>query len=268
MPCVRRGDVASSYESFGEGAPVVLLHALSMNRYAWVHQVFALARTHRVLVVDLRGHGLSDRPAGGYSIPEMALDVRAVLDDASVEQVSVVGNSAGGMIAVQLALDAPERVERMVLVSCATGLSPLVPPAVLQAYEARFEAAFDAMTRGATSARTKRERPEVASFLADVWRARGNFSPLVFQSCVRDPGGVFGWDVTERLREIERPALVFAGQEDQAVPLDAVRALAEGLPRATLRIVPEVGHYYPMERPGDFNDELRAFLAPRGGRGP
>jgi hypothetical protein len=50
------------------------------------------------------------------------------------------------------------------------------------------------MNQGATSARTKRERPEVTSFLADVWRARGNFIPEVFLSCIRDPAGVFRWD--------------------------------------------------------------------------
>jgi pimeloyl-ACP methyl ester carboxylesterase len=261
MPYAEREGVRIFYESFGEGAPLVFLHPLSMNRYAWGHQAFAFARNHRVVVLDHRGHGLSDKPAGRYSIREMALDARTVLDAAGIDRAVLVGNSAGAMAAVQVAIDAPERVRAMVLVSCATNLSPHVPAEVLEAYEARFEAAFDYMTQGATSARTKRERPEVAAFLADVYRAKGNFTREVFLSFIRDSEGVFHWDVTERLGDVQQPALVIAGQEDRAVPLDAVRRLAERLPHATFKVVPEVGHYYALERPSDFNDDLRAFVA-------
>jgi 3-oxoadipate enol-lactonase len=261
MPYAERAGVRIFYEGFGEGAPIVFLHALSMNRYAWLHQAFAFARSHRVLLLDLRGHGLSDKPSRGYSIGEMALDVRAVLDHAAVDKVVLVGNSAGAMIAVQIALDLPERVRAMVLVSGATNLAPRIPAEVLHAYDARFEAAFDYMTNGATSARTKRERAEVTTFLTDVYRAKGNFSREVFLSCIRDAEGVFHWNVSGRLKDIQQPALVVAGQEDEAIPLEAVRSLAEALQHATFKIVADVGHYYPLERPRDFNDDLRAFLA-------
>ena len=261
MPYAERDGVRIFYESFGEGAPVVFLHALSMNRYAWVHQVFAFARDHRVVVLDHRGHGLSDKPAGGYSVPQMALDVRVVLDHAGIDEAVLVGNSAGSMIALQVALDAPERVRAMMLVSCATNLAPYIPAEVLRAYEARFEAAFDYMSQGATSARTKRERPDVTAFLADVYRTKGNFSREVFLSSIRDPDGVFNWNVTDRLKDVRQPALVIAGHEDQAMPLEAMRALAEGLPRATFKVIPDVGHYYALERPIDFNADLHAFVA-------
>src|SRR5450432_3469998 len=124
MPHVERDGVKIFYESFGQGTPVVFLHPLSLNRYAWVHQVFAFARTHRVVIVDHRGHGLSDKPAGGFSIREMARDARAVLDHAEIDKAILVGTSAGSMVAVQTALDAPERVLAMMLVSCATRLAP------------------------------------------------------------------------------------------------------------------------------------------------
>jgi pimeloyl-ACP methyl ester carboxylesterase len=260
MPYAERDRVKVFYESFGEGAPIVFLHPLSLNRYAWVHQVFAFARSHRVVVLDHRGHGQSDKPPGGYSIKETALDTQAVLDHAGINDAILVGNSMGAMVAVQLALDAPQRVRATMLVSCATNLAPSVPAAVLEAYDARFEAAFDFMTQGATSVRTKRQRPEIAAFLADVYRAKGNFSREVFLSFIRDPDGVFNWNVTDRLKDLRQPALVVAGQEDQAMPLEAMRALAEGLPHASFKVVPDVGHYYALERPKDFNDDLCAFL--------
>jgi pimeloyl-ACP methyl ester carboxylesterase len=260
MPYAQRENVGIFYETFGKGPPIVFLHPLSMNRYAWGHQVFAFARSHRVVVLDHRGHGLSDKPAAGYSIRKMALDARAVLDHAGIDDAVLVGNSAGAMTAIQLALDAPQRVRALFLASCATNLAPSIPAEVLQAYDARFEAAFDYMSDGATSARTKRERPEVTAFLADVYRAEGSFSRDVFLSCIRDPGGVFNWNVTDRLREVRQPALVLAGQEDRAMPIEAMRALAGGIPRATFKLVPDVGHYYPLERPTDFNNDLRGFL--------
>jgi pimeloyl-ACP methyl ester carboxylesterase len=187
MPHVERNGVQVYYESFGRGAALVLLHPASTNRYFWAHQIFAFARSHRVLAVDHRGHGLSDRPPRGYAITEMAADLVAVLDDAGVDRAVLVGDSMGGMVAVQTALDAPDRVEGLVIVSSATNLAPRVPPAVLAAYVERFEATFAFMLQGATSARTKRERPEVCAFLADVLCVED--TRAVFLSGVADPAG-------------------------------------------------------------------------------
>jgi 3-oxoadipate enol-lactonase len=260
MPSIERDGTKVHYESYGQGAPIVLLHALSLNRYAWMHQVFAFARTNRVIVLDQRGHGLSDKPASGYAISEMAGDLLAVLDHAGVADAVLVGNSAGGMVAVQAALDAPERVRALVVVSSATNLGLHVPSRVLEAYANRFEAAFDFMIEGALSGKTKRERPEVVAFVHDAFRVRESFTREVFLSCIRDPGGVFGWNVEGRLAEIKKPALVLAGEEDQSIPMEAVRRLATRLPHAEFAMVPDVGHFYALERPDDFNRRLRAFL--------
>jgi 3-oxoadipate enol-lactonase len=260
MPYVQRQGLNVYYESHGRGLPVVLLHPLSLNHYFWVHQLFAFARTNRVLVMDHRGHGLSDKPAMGYSIAEMTADLRSVLDDAKIERAVLVGCSAGSMIALQAAVEDPVRVAALVLVSGATKLAPQIPPAVVQAYEQRFEAAFDYMIQGPTSAVTKRARPEVPTFLSDVYRVPSNFSPDVFVSCIRDPGGVFNWDVSTRLKDIRQPVLVLAGEEDQTMPLEAMRMLGASIPGANFKLVPGVGHYYPLERPRAFNADLRAFL--------
>jgi pimeloyl-ACP methyl ester carboxylesterase len=184
MPHVERDGVEIFYESFGQGTPIVFLHPLSLNRYAWVHQMFAFARTHRVVVVDHRGHGLSGKPPGGHSIREMGLDGRAVLDHAEIDKAILIGNSAGSMVAVQTALDAPERVLAMMLVSCATNLAPSVPGEVLRAYDARFEAAFDYMIQGSISATTRRERPEIA----ESRTTRSRAPPATPVPCRRERG--------------------------------------------------------------------------------
>jgi pimeloyl-ACP methyl ester carboxylesterase len=100
----------------------------------------------------------------------------------------------------------------------------------------------------------------VTRFLADLIRVDDNFSSAVFQACLSDTDGVFNWDITDRLSEIRQPVLVLAGHEDGALPLDAVRRLGAGLPHAALEIIPDVGHYFPIERPAGFNDALSSFL--------
>lgn len=260
MPHAQRQGLRIYYESFGRGDAVVFLHPLATNRYFWVHQMFAFAREHRAIAVDHRGHGLSSRPASGYGIGEMGRDLVAVLDHARVEQAVLVGVSAGSMVALQTALDAPHRVSALVLVSVATNLAPNIPPEVRIAYRERFEAAFDAMLRGSLSDGTTRERPEVARFLADVIRVPDAFDAAVFQSCIADPDGVFDWNVAHRLGEICKPVLVIAGEEDRAMPLETIRALSAGIAGAEFRIAKGVGHYYPLERPAAFNDALAAFL--------
>lgn len=261
MPHAQRNGVDIFFETYGQGTPLVFLHPIAANRFIWQSQLFAFARTHRVIVLDQRGHGLSSRPTTGYGVDELSRDLLCVLDAAGVDRAILVGNSVGGMVAVQTALEAGERVSALMIVSSATNLAPLVPAAVFEAYEARFEAAWAYMSQGSTSARTKRERPEVIAYLDAVWRVPETFQSHVFLESMRDPNGVFHWNAEDRLGSIQVPTMVLGGEEDQTMPLAATRLLAERIPNARFKAIPEVGHYYEIERPADFNEDLRAFLA-------
>lgn len=247
------------WESYGEGPAIVFLHAMLLGKYEWSHSMFHFARTHRVIVLDHRGHGRSERGDGGWSIREMSSDLVSVLDRANVDRAVLAGNSMGGMIAVQTALDAPKRVRALVVVSSATNLAPMIPQEAWRAYEENFERTFGVMTEMALSERTKRERPEVRQMIEGSMRATPDFA-RTGRGCMHDPGGVFHWNVRDRLREIACPTLVLAGAEDRAVPIEATRTLATAIPNATFEIVPDVAHYFPLERPADFNARIDAFL--------
>ena len=260
MPFVNRNTVNIYFESFGKGTSIVLLHPFSTNRYFWTHQIFPLARKYRVIVIDLRGHGLSDKPNEGYSIPEMALDVKAVLDAAQVDQAVLVGVSLGGMIAMQLALYSPLHVMALMLTSCGTHLASGVPPVVWQAYHERFEAAFGFMTKGSVSEKTKTEKPEIFEYLDSVFRIPENFTKESFLASLRDPEGLFNWNISEQLSKIKVPTLVLAGEADQAISVEAIRYLSTAIPKARLKLLTDVGHYYPIERPTDFNRDLCSIL--------
>ncbi|MCS6924814.1 MAG: alpha/beta hydrolase [Candidatus Binatia bacterium] len=260
MPYVTRNGVNIYYETYGQGSPVVFLHPFSTNGYIWYFQIFPFARTHRCVVIDERGHGRSDKPPQGYAITEMAADVVAVLDALRIDTAVFVGNSIGGMILMQLNLDAPHRVVGNVIISSGTNLAAGMPPEAMAAFQQDLAGAFSGLMEGAVSARTKRERPEILDLMKAQFLVEENFPRHVFFAAAADPNGVFNWNISDRLREIRKPTLVLAGEEDQATPVAANKFLADHIPGAQLRVVKEVGHFYQLERPDEFNHELRQFL--------
>ncbi len=260
MPYVNRRGVNIYYETYGQGEPLVFLHPFSTNGYIWYFQTFSFARTNQCVVIDERGHGRSDKPQHGYAITEMAADVEAVLDALKLHKAILVGNSIGGMIVMQLNLDSPGRVAGNVIVSSGTNVAAGMPAEARAAFEQNPEAAFGALMEGALAAKTKRERPEILDLMKAQFAVEGNFPRYVFTAAGADPGGVFNWDITARLKEIRQPTIVFAGEEDQGNPVAMNQLLADNIPGAQLQVVKEVGHFYQLEKPTEFNQELRQFL--------
>jgi len=148
MPHVNRDGVNVYYESFGQGTPIVFLHPWSTNRYIWSNQLLEFARTNRCIVSDHRGHGLSDKPAAGYAIGEMSKDLFAILDDAGVDKAVLVGNSIGGMIAMQANLDAPERVIGNLILSSGTNVGAETPPEAAEAIAQDWRGFFSGLLGG------------------------------------------------------------------------------------------------------------------------
>ncbi len=261
MPYTDNRGVKVYYDSYGEGVPIVFLHPWTTNGGIWYFQAFPFARTNQVIVIDHRGHGRSDKPKSGYSIEEHTADVLAVLDAAKVRRAVFVGNSIGGMMVMQLNLDHPDRVIGNLILSSGTGLGEGMPPEAGEAFQKDYEGAFGGLLEGAVSAKTKRERPEILEVMRGHYLVPTNFPKHVFDSAMADPNGVFGWNIKDRLSSIRKPTLVIAGEDDQATPVAANKLLADNIPGAKLRVVKDVGHFYQLERPAEFNAALREFLA-------
>jgi 3-oxoadipate enol-lactonase len=260
MSYIKRDGVNIYYETYGQGFPLVFLHPFSTNGYIWYFQTFTFARTNQCVVIDERGHGRSDKPQQGYAIKEMAADVIAVLDELKLNRAIFVGNSIGGMIVMQLNLDYPDRVAGNVIVSSGTNLAAGMPAEAMTAFQQNPDAAFGALMEGAISAKTKRERPEILDLMKAQFSVEGNFPRYVFNAASADPSGVFNWNITSRLKEIRKPTIVLAGEEDQGTPVAVNKLLADNIPGAQLRVVKDVGHFYQLEKPAEFNRELQQFL--------
>jgi pimeloyl-ACP methyl ester carboxylesterase len=190
----------------------------------------------------------------------MAADVVAVLDALKIAKAVFVGNSIGGMITMQLNLDAPDRVAGNVIVSSGTNLAASMPPEAAQAFQKDLIGAFSGLIDGALSAKSKREKPELADMLKGQFIVDENFPKHVFSSAAGDPNGVFNWNIADRLKDIKKPTLVLAGEEDQATPVAANKFLADNIPNAQLKVLKDVGHFYEVEQPDAFNRDLQQFL--------
>jgi 3-oxoadipate enol-lactonase len=260
MPYANNNGVKVFYDTYGEGTPLVFLHPWTTNGYIWYFQIFPFARSNQVVVIDHRGHGRSDKPRNGYAIQQHAQDVATVMDALKLERAVLVGNSIGGMIAMQFALDYPSRVLANVIQSSGTALSENMPKEAAEGFRNNYEGTFAALLEGTVSAKTRRERPEILEVMKSHFLTPSNFPRHVFDSAFADPNGVFNWNIKDRLREIRQPTLVIAGEDDQATPVAANKFLADNIPGARFVTVKDVGHFYQLENPSAFNSTLREFI--------
>ncbi len=234
------------YDIIGRGEPtIVLTHGLASSSATWRAQVRALSVNYRVVTWDLRGHGQSGSPGGSYRLEDLAADLREVLDDAGIERAVVLGHSAGGVVALQFALDQPERTAGLVLVGTASECNQRAR----QFYE---DLAAIAEQRGMEPVRKRLgigiERGEL-----------GPADPIAFAKVARCMGNLFHKPLTPRLAEIRCPTLIIVGEKDFLGAGGSV-ILSRRIARAQLHIVPERGHGIFREDPDGFNALVEGFL--------
>jgi pimeloyl-ACP methyl ester carboxylesterase len=168
----RNGPVTIAYDVRGRGSPLVLIQGVGIGRWGWEPVADRLARRFQVITIDNRGIGASDTPPGHFTTRAMAKDVLAVLDHAGIEHASVLGTSLGGMIAQELALAHPERVDRLVLVATLPGGSRSHPMPLGTTYlfaSAPFltsRAKLEQFVNTTLGPATLRRRPGIADRLA------------------------------------------------------------------------------------------------------
>ena len=244
---------------------LVLIQGMGLDRHGWGRVPGKLRRRFRLVLVDNRGCGRSDRPAGSFTVADMAGDVVAVLDAAGVRRAHVLGVSLGGMVAQELAIRHPERVDGLVLACTTPGWPfayPMPAPSVrLIAATARLpaEAAWRRHMENALSARTVRDQPEL------VERLLARQGSLLADSGTLSAQAAAGARYAGRLRQagIRARTLVLHGGADTVVDPRNGRLLAARIPRAELRIFPGLGHLFFWEEPDSFAAAVTSFLEGR-----
>lgn len=270
MPIATNGTIRIQWKSSGSGPPVLLIPGQGMTSDGWWATVPVLSPSFRVLVFDHRDTGGSSRLTRPYSLAEMATDAAAVLDAAGEHRAHVYGISLGSLVAQELALRHPERVNALVLgSSSAGGWAAFKPSAVsfAQTFLVRAgsmgpEEAEWAAVPYTYAERTRRHHPDrIATDIGH--RLSSPPEPLAY---MHQAAAVAAHDAYERLNRIAAPTLVVHGEEDVFVPPANGLVLAERIPGATLRTWPDAGHMYPIDEPRA-DQAIARFLAGHSCRG-
>ena len=250
-----------AWDRRGNGAPLLLIHGLGYARWGWEPVLPELAEQFDVILFDNRGIGESDAPPGPYTVAEMAADAVQVLDEAGVARAHVVGTSLGGMIAQELALAHPERVDRLVLACTTPGGQKAHPmPQVtvaLMAEAATLEpaVALRRFVENALAPATVEAHPEIVEQIM-AHRLATAQQPAAW-AAQASAGATFA--AYDRLGGLAAPTLVQHGDEDVVVDPRNADLLVELLPDARLERVPG-GHLFFWEAPEQFVASVAAFL--------
>jgi len=252
-------DGAIYYETMGEGVPVVFLHGGFGDRRMWDDQFAEFAKNYFVVRYDQRGFGKSAKPTAKYS---PVSDLEMLLDHLKIDKAHLVGNSMGGYLAIDFAIQKPSRVRSITIV--AAGPSGVeVPKEESDRMMAVFKLAKDEGLNKATALWIQNPMIAVTSALPKT-------APLL-KTMIEDNASIFEmrfWPfeqadppAVKRLNEIKVPALIIIGDKDTAGNQTAADAAATGISGAKKVIMKDADHLPQMDNPEEFNRIVKEFLS-------
>lgn len=250
MPFAKRENIQLYYELKGQDRPLLLINGFTNHLGMWDPYLSSLEERFSVLRFDPRGAGRSDVPPGPYTIQQMADDVIFLMDCLSIDQAEMIGFSMGSAIIQSLALDHPDRLGKVVM------LSPFDRFPMNAYLQARSSAKLrDSQTH--LNLIIEYTLPWIYSsqFLSSSSRVKATIEDLENNPYPQFPEG-YDWqlealhqfDETKRLSQIKHDVLLIAGEQDLYTPIYTAQALKKNLKNATLEILPEVGHMLHIER--------------------
>ena len=258
MPRLHVRDIELYYEVNGQGQPVVFIHGLGSSAYDWELQVPAFSKNYQVVTFDLRGHGKSDKPWGPYSISLFAADTAELIKGLGLSPAHVVGISLGGMIALQLAVSAPDLVKSLTVINAGPEFVIRTAKEYLQVVQRQVIVRLLGMRKmGEVLSNRLFPKPgqqELRRLFVERWAAN---DPRAYRDAMR---AIVGWSVTDHLNSIQCPTLVIAADQDYT-PVAAKEAYVARTPQADLVVISDSRHATPVERPEEFNEALAAFLS-------
>ncbi len=261
------------YFRAGSGPVVLLVHGMAGSAATWKSVLPRLARDHTVIAPDLLGHGQSDKPRTDYSLGAFAAGLRDLLVALGLERATVVGHSLGGGIAMQMAYQHPERVERLVLVGSGglgKEVSPLLRLLTVPGAEYLMPLIFTSYSRdiGNRISLLLKRGGLRAPAIEEGWRAYVSLTQSenrsAFVKTLRSVVDLNGQCVNAHDRLYlagHMPTLIMWGERDQIIPVHHAHEAHAAMPGSRLELFAESGHFVHSEEPDHFIRVLRDFLA-------
>ena len=267
MPKVHTNGIELYYEVQGAGKPLVLISGLGYSLWQWHRMVPLLAEHFQVVTFDNRGVGQSDKPAGSYTAGMLAADTVGLLAALDIEKAVILGHSMGGFVAQSMALDFPQRVEKLILCSTNFG-GPHHVPVTPEAMKVLADVTSDPLTRfkNGLSVSTAPGWAEKNPGMIEEWikwRVANPIEPAHYQAqmaiglSLMPEAAAF----EDKLPRLNVPTLILFGAHDKVVPPANADLLAQKIAGSHAVIFPDAGHFFPIEIPEAASRVITDFAA-------
>jgi len=245
------------YQDVGNGETMVFLHGLGSNSTDWQQQIDYFSQKYRVIAIDCRGHGRSDKPDGQYTIPLFSDDMVKLLNHLEIDCFHLVGFSMGGMVAFQIAVDNPQKVKTLTIINS----SPAVPYNTFVMKVTVWSRlvliklmGLEKLSKVIGKKLFPLERQEN---LREQFRA--SMQMLTKSSYTRSLISFLGWDVSEQLSLLQMPVLVVAAEHDYT-PVALKQEYCKAIINSKLVVIADSYHATPMDQPDILNCHISSLI--------
>jgi pimeloyl-ACP methyl ester carboxylesterase len=243
-PAIETGDapvngISIHYAIWGDGSPLLLLHGGLGNMEYFGGQIGELAKQYRVIAMDSRGHGQSTRNGEPYSYALMAKDVIVLMDYLKIDKASIVGWSDGGIIGLDIAMNYPDRLDRLFAFGANTNVAGLKPnidkDPVFAKYIENAGKDYERLSK------TPKEYNDFLTQIGQMWATQPDYKP-------------------EQLAKITAPVAIADGEHDEAIRQEHDVEMSKAIPGAELVILPGLSHFAMLQDPQAFTHAVLEFL--------
>jgi pimeloyl-ACP methyl ester carboxylesterase len=251
----------------GPGLPILLLHGFASSTYTWEKVAPLLqAKSYHVWALDMKGFGWSDKPKKSvYAPQELMEEVNEWMNVMGLQEVVLVGNSLGGAIAWNMALDHPDKVSKLVLIDAAGFIHEMPLPvrlAGLPGAAAIAELFFGRWMIRDTLEQVYHDPSRITDLQVDAYydRMRTENALYAVTAVGQSLDEISAKEYSRRIPEVQLETLIIWGREDSWIPVEDGRKFEKALPNATLKIIPGCGHIPQEERPEETAQLILDFL--------
>ncbi|TFG14394.1 MAG: alpha/beta hydrolase [Promethearchaeota archaeon] len=267
------------YDIQGEGNPVILIHGFSDRKEHWRAQVGTLSQHFKVIRMDNRGAGKSERPEGEYTMEIYASDVAGLMDYLGINRSHIIGHSLGGMIAQNFAILYPERVEKLILINTIPGLKPpgenideaikMYRENAINGHKAIMKDPLNEFLKGAKASysrnfwKSMKENPKKK--FHDIWSVEDLINEKIengptIKDLSNQAHALSTHNTYNRLNEIKSEVLILSAEKDKSCPKSMGEKMHELIPNSNFIVIKGAAHQSILEKAPKVNQLIIDFL--------
>ncbi len=262
------------YEVFGEGYPLFLIHGFGAKKESWIAQIPDLSKHFKVIRLDNRGAGKSERPDAEYTMGVFADDIKGLMEHLGIEKANIAGWSLGGMIVQNFVLKYPERVNKLILINTNHGFPD---ESGLEGYknmrlselEMKKDDPAKAWWSGTRRGFHLKFRKQMEAAPSKMWYGAWSAEELIKESTINPPTAkdinsqaeaLKTHNTFDRLDTIKNATLILVASHDRLMSKSSMEQIHEKLPNSTIVVMEKAGHSSPLSKALEVNQKIIDFL--------